>query len=110
MEMDKGMREDHLDLVGKIGPAKQEQVPQYGALPVLGRPVLNRQVGGDHYTKLKIQPIEYVMANGIQFPEGNVIKYVTRWRDKGGIKDLEKARHMIDLLIEHEKSSGLPSK
>lgn len=70
---------------------------------------LGRQEGGDHYRKLKIQPIEYIHANGIPFAEGNVIKYVTRWRDKGGIKDLEKARHFLDLLIElelKEKKNG----
>jgi hypothetical protein len=60
------------------------------------------QVGGDHYKKLRIQPIEYIHANGIPFAEGNVIKYVTRWRDKGGIRDLEKAKHFIELLIELE--------
>ena len=65
---------------------------------------LSTQVGGDHYKKLKIQPIEYIHANNIPFPEGNVIKYVTRWRDKNGIKDLEKAKHYIDLLIELERS------
>ena len=65
------------------------------------------QVGGDHYKKLRIQPIEYIHANGIPFAEGNVIKYVTRWRDKGGIRDLEKAKHFIELLIELE-GRGLP--
>jgi hypothetical protein len=63
---------------------------------------LSKQEGGDHYKKLKIQPIEYIHANGIPFAEGNVIKYVTRWRDKGGIKDLEKAKHFIELLLELE--------
>lgn len=67
---------------------------------------LATQVAGDHYKRLKIQPIEYIHANGIPFAEGSVIKYVTRWRDKGGIKDLEKARHFIDLLIELEKKAG----
>lgn len=60
----------------------------------------SEQVGGDHYKTLKIQPIEYILANGIGFPEGCVIKYVTRWRSKGGIEDLRKARHFLDLLIE----------
>jgi len=60
------------------------------------------QVGGDHYSKLKIQPVEYIHANNIPFIEGSVIKYVTRWRDKGGVKDLEKANHFIELLIELE--------
>jgi hypothetical protein len=67
---------------------------------------LDVQVAGDHYKSLKIQPIEYIHANGIPFAEGSVIKYVTRWRDKGGIKDLEKARHFLDLLIELEKRRG----
>lgn len=63
---------------------------------------LNVQVQGSHYKDLKIQPIEYIHANGIPFAEGNVIKYVTRWRAKGGIKDLEKAKHFLELLIELE--------
>jgi Protein of unknwon function (DUF3310) len=71
-----------------------------------GDSALAVQVAGDHYKKLKIQPIEYIHANSIPFPEGSVIKYVTRWRDKGGIKDLEKARHFIDLLIELESRNA----
>ena len=63
---------------------------------------LKHQEGGDHYAKLRIQPIEYIHGNQIGFAEGNVIKYVTRWRDKGGIADLKKARHFLDLLIELE--------
>ena len=63
---------------------------------------LNIQVSGDHYKKQAIQPVQYIHANGIGFFEGNVIKYVTRWRDKGGIADLEKAKHYIDMLIELE--------
>lgn len=66
---------------------------------------LNTQVSGDHYKSLKIQPIEFIHANGIPFAEGSVIKYVTRWRAKGGIADLEKAKHFIELLIELEKKS-----
>jgi hypothetical protein len=63
---------------------------------------LAMQVAGDHYKDLPIQPVEFIHANGIGFFEGNVIKYVSRWRAKGGIKDLEKAKHYIDLLIELE--------
>lgn len=66
---------------------------------------LNTQVSGDHYKSLKIQPIEFIHANGIPFAEGSVIKYVTRWRAKGGIPDLEKAKHFIELLIELEKKA-----
>ena len=63
---------------------------------------LQTQVGGGHYTKLKIQPMEYSMANQLDACQHSVIKYVTRFRDKGGIRDLEKAKHCIDLLIEFE--------
>jgi hypothetical protein len=63
---------------------------------------LSTQVGGDHYCKLAIQPVEYIVKNNIPFIEGNIIKYATRWRDKGGIKDLEKIKHFVDLLIEFE--------
>lgn len=61
-----------------------------------------RQEGGDHYQKLAIQPIDYILGNGLGFAEGNVVKYVTRWRDKGGVEDLRKARHYLDLLIERQ--------
>ena len=63
---------------------------------------LDIQVGGNHYKKLKIQPVEYIHANGLGFCEGNAIKYLSRWRDKGGVADLEKAKHYIELLIELE--------
>ena len=64
---------------------------------------LTKQEGGNHYKELVIQPIEYIHANNIPFAEGSVIKYVTRWRAKGGIKDLEKAKHFLELLIELEQ-------
>jgi hypothetical protein len=64
---------------------------------------LDKQVSGGHYKALKIQPIEFLHANNIPFAEGCAIKYLCRWRDKGGIKDLEKAKHFIELLIELEE-------
>lgn len=67
---------------------------------------LDVQVGGAHYKSLAIQPVEYIHANGVGYFEGNVIKYVTRWRDKGGRADLEKARHYIDLLLDLEARRG----
>jgi hypothetical protein len=63
---------------------------------------LDVQVQGDHYKKLKIQPVTYIHANGLGYFEGNVIKYITRWRDKGGNADLLKAKHYIELLLELE--------
>lgn len=63
-------------------------------------------MGGDHYKKQKIQPIDFVMANQLGFCEGNVVKYITRWRDKGGVDDLRKAKHYIDFLIEAETNAS----
>ena len=67
---------------------------------------LNIQVGGGHYKDLAIQPVEYIHANSIPFIEGCIIKYATRWRSKGGIKDLEKIKHFAELLIELEQSAA----
>jgi hypothetical protein len=67
---------------------------------------LDRQEGGEHYKKLAIQPVQYIHANGIGYFEGNVIKYVTRWRDKNGVADLLKAKHYIELLIDLERVRG----
>jgi len=66
---------------------------------------LTSQVGGNHYSKLAIQPVEYIHKNKIPFIEGSVIKYVTRWRSKDGVKDLQKAKHFIELLIELENGN-----
>ena len=63
---------------------------------------LNKQEGGSHYKDLPIQPVEYIYANALGYFEGNVVKYVTRWRKKNGITDLMKAKHYIELLIELE--------
>ena len=62
--------------------------------------VNTRQPGGDHYMKKAIQPWDYIISNDIGYLEGNVIKYVSRWKDKGGIQDLEKAKHYLEKLIE----------
>lgn len=63
---------------------------------------LEVQHGGGHYINKAIQPIVYIHANNLGFCEGNVVKYITRHKDKNGKADLEKAKHYIDLLIELE--------
>lgn len=63
------------------------------------------QVGGDHYKAKTIQPWDFIAANQIGYFEGNIVKYVSRWRDKGGINDLKKARHYLDKLIELEEGA-----
>jgi len=58
-----------------------------------------RQEGGDHY-KMKIQPFTFIMENGLNFFQGNIIKYVVRYMKKNGIEDLKKIIHYCELEIE----------
>ena len=60
-----------------------------------------KQVGGDHY-KSKIEVWDYVHANDLDYFQGNVIKYVTRYKKKNGIEDLKKAIHYIEKMIQNE--------
>ena len=64
---------------------------------------LDVQVGGSHYKDMKIQPVEFIVANNIPFVEGCCIKYLCRWRAKNGVEDLKKAIHFIQMLIEMEE-------
>lgn len=57
--------------------------------------------GGDHYAKVKIEPIEYIQANSLNFCEGNVVKYITRHRYKNGLEDLKKAMDYLAREIEN---------
>jgi hypothetical protein len=61
---------------------------------------LDEQVGGSHYKDLRIQPIEYILANDLPFIEGNIIKYTTRWKQKGGVEDIKKVIHYAQILLE----------
>ena len=63
-----------------------------------------------NYLKYKIEPITFVMTNQLPFAEGNVIKYIMRWRDKNGIQDLKKAKRYIDLIIELEETGNIDPK
>jgi hypothetical protein len=66
---------------------------------------LETQVGGSHYKDMPIQPMEFSMANGLDACQHTIIKYVTRFRQKGGIQDLEKAQHVLAMLIEFERKA-----
>lgn len=63
----------------------------------------DEQVAGNHYKDCAIQPAEFIHRNGIGYMEGNIIKYVARWRKKNGVEDLKKAQHYLALLIEMEQ-------
>ena len=66
--------------------------------------VYNKQIGGTHYRKMKIQPSKFVIENELLYPEGCVIKYILRHRLKGKKQDLEKAIHFIEMIIERDYS------
>lgn len=60
----------------------------------------NRQVGGDHYEKCGIMPTTYIRANNLDFFEGNIVKYVTRHKDKNGAEDIKKVIHYAEMILE----------
>lgn len=85
------------------GKSLLQEVSSVGSGNIYADPLisaLDKQHGGDHYKNKGIQPWEYIAANEIGFFEGNVIKYVTRHKDKNGIEDLKKAQHYLEFLIE----------
>jgi hypothetical protein len=61
----------------------------------------NNEVGGDHYN-IMIPPIDYIRANDMSFCEGNVVKYITRYKNKGKMEDLCKCLHYVLLTMEKE--------
>ena len=61
---------------------------------------LRKQIAGSHYRQFPIQPIEFIVKNNLPFIEGNIIKYICRWQDKGGVEDLDKVIHYVELLKE----------
>lgn len=76
-------------------------------LPISMAPnALDVQVGGTHYKDCAIQPIEYIHANKLGFAEGNVVKYITRHRQKHGADDVRKVIHYCQLLLELEYGAG----
>jgi hypothetical protein len=69
-------------------------------LPTRQESALDKQVSGNHYKDKGIQPIVYIHANDLGFCEGNVVKYVTRHKEKNGAADIRKAIHYLELLLE----------
>ena len=64
------------------------------------------QVGGNHYQSKSIQPWDYIVSNNMGYLAGNIIKYVSRYKDKNGVEDLMKAKHYIEKLIEVESNAN----
>lgn len=67
----------------------------------------DKQVGGGHYKDMPIQPIDFITKNNLPFIEGCIIKYISRWRSKGGVQDLRKVIHYAELLIEAEEEAAV---
>ena len=61
---------------------------------------IKKQVGGGHYNRYAIQPVDFIIANKIDWCEANAIKYITRWKNKNGIEDIKKAIHYLEILLE----------
>ena len=93
---------------GKMAVTAEEKAAlvDFGELTEEISSALDVQIDGDHYKKLAIQPIEYCMKNNLNFIQSSIVKYATRYKDKGGRVDLEKIKHLVDLLIEFEYPVG----
>ena len=63
---------------------------------------LEEQVGGKHYRSMKIQPAEFINENKLLFAEGNAIKYICRHSHKGGVEDIDKAIHYLEMIKERD--------
>lgn len=63
----------------------------------------NKVKNPDHYTKGKIEPWDFIAANNLNFFEGNIVKYITRYKYKNGLEDLYKVREYVEKLIDLEK-------
>ena len=89
--IEKPMRETLNDKIASAEVARQEYKST----------AWDAQVGGDHYKSMKIQPAQFALENKLDYCQANAIKYICRHQSKNGKQDLEKAKHYIDLLIEH---------
>ena len=87
---------EQLEAVALAEAALEAHVQAVQAVP---SDLLQQQVGGTHYTGMGLQPWEYISRNDLDFFQGNVIKYVSRWKDKGGVQDLYKAQHTLQFYI-----------
>lgn len=83
---------------------KYVQSWEYADNEVIAKPkelkAIDAQEGGNHYKSMKIQPVEYIMANELGYLEGNVVKYISRHKSKNGAEDIRKAIHYCQLILE----------
>lgn len=77
-------------------PTKSEEVVKSDGY----KSALDYQVGGNHYQQMAYQPLSFIMDLGLNFCEGNIVKYVARYKFKNGLQDLKKAQHYLKFLLE----------
>ena len=65
--------------------------------------IKNKNIRPSHYKGKSIEPVEYIHANNLDFCEGNIIKYITRWKEKNGLEDLLKVKEYVDIIIRLNK-------
>lgn len=102
-DYDRGMsRESHEQYMArKLKQDKEEyQERMKGTYEYEYGKATDKQVGGSHYKDCAIQPVDYIVENNLDFLEGNVVKYITRHRTKGGIEDIKKVIHYAELILE----------
>ena len=92
--------ENIFDLI-KCGKSNKEEI-----VNSMKEGAFGKQIAGSHYSKLKIQPMTYCLENQLNYAQSNVVKYITRYKDKNGIEDLKKAIHCIELLIQWEEENA----
>lgn len=68
----------------------------------MGNKVKEKQIGGSHYKDKKIQPIDYIKANDLDFCEGSIVKYITRHREKNGAEDIRKIIHYCEFILKYD--------
>jgi len=78
----------------------RQEFPGVNFVDERNKSAFDTQEGGDHYKTMALQPLQYILTNDLPYVEGRVTEYMARWRNKGGLMDLKKARHLIDLAIE----------
>ena len=85
-----------------VGVFDRHWTPESGAYYTDSDAASEKQVGGDHYKEMAIQPSEFIYRNGLNWLQGNAIKYICRHNRKHGAQDLDKAIHYLELLKEWE--------
>jgi hypothetical protein len=86
--------------INDITPAEWDAMAERGRDTQMIYDAMTKQVGGNHYSAMKIQPVEFITANDLGFLEGNVVKYICRHHAKNGAEDIKKAIHYCELLLQ----------